>query len=574
MPHRVHRVRVRLLPGGAPRRWRLLSPLLLVGTAALAADPPAPALPPIDAGRVLEGLRPATPAERSAPPLRIDDRFDTTPSPDDGEALDVTALRWTGDALPPTLDMSTLAPALPRRMTLGELKALAARVTQALRDDGYLLARAYLPAQELSDGIVTFGVLKGRLGRASVENRSRTDAGVFERLLQPLSADDAVRDEALERVMLLVREVPGAAVGAVLRPGQAVGTSDLVLTVQDAERVWGSVSADTHGSRYTGAARINGNVQLASPFGLGDLASVQTSLTLGMQYARLAWTTPLGTQGLRWGLAASGVDYRLRDKYAALDASGTARVVGGTLALPVLRRSDTSIDLQATLDRKRLDDLVGSTGTATAKRLWTGTATVSATRSEDGPFGGATSGSLGLAYSRVSLDAASLATDQSADGYATAGGSFRGLLSLSRRQRLGADWSVQLSMNGQVASRNLSSSDKMSLGGAQGVRAYPSGEAAGDDALLGSAEVHYAGLGDLGLRLFGFYDAGRSWASHRPLATDLNVMRTLRGGGVGAHWFPSPGLRLSAVVAWRGDGASKSEPDRPMRAWFEVSQAF
>lgn len=559
----------------APRRHASSLLLALIGAGpALAADPVVPPLPPIDAGRVLEGLRAPAAPERNAAPMRIDDRFDTSPSPDDAEPIDVTALRWTGDALPATIDLPSMLPTLPRRMTLGELKALAGRVTRALRDEGYLLARAYLPAQEIRDGVVAIGVMKGRLGRASVENRSATDAAVFERLLAPLAEGDAIRDDALERAMLLLREQPGTSVDAVLRPGTAVGTTDLVLTVQDTERVWGSAGVDGHGSRYTGAARANVNLQVASLLGLGDLASVQASVAGGMQYGRLAWAAPLGSQGLRLGVAMSGVGYRLGGRYAALDASGTARVVGVTLVLPIVRRTGASLDLQANLDHKRLDDVVRASDVVTAKRLRTGTVTLSGSINDDDATGGVTSGSLGLGYSHLALDAASLATDQGAGGYGTAGGSARGLLSLSHRQRLAAAWSVQLTFNAQVAARNLSSSDKMSLGGAQGVRAYPSGEAAGDDAWLGTAEVHYAGFGAQGLRLFGFYDRGRSWASHEPLPTDVNVMRTLHGGGVGAHWYPTDRLRVTGSVAWRGTEAARSEPDRPWRAWVEVSQSF
>jgi hypothetical protein len=53
--------------------------------------------------------------------------------------------------------------------------------------------------------------------------------------------------------------------------------------------------------------------------------------------------------------------------------------------------------------------------------------------------------------------------------------------SVSRQQRLTADATLLLAVNGQQASKNLDSSEKFVLGGINGVRAYPQGEASGDE---------------------------------------------------------------------------------------------
>ena len=44
-------------------------------------------------------------------------------------------------------------------------------------------------------------------------------------------------------------------------------------------------------------------------------------------------------------------------------------------------------------------------------------------------------------------------------------------------------------MRGQLAFDNLDSSEKMELGGAYGVRAYPEGEAFGDEGYIATAEA-------------------------------------------------------------------------------------
>jgi hemolysin activation/secretion protein len=44
------------------------------------------------------------------------------------------------------------------------LRTLAARITKSYQDHGYLLSRAYIPAQTLSDDTVRIEVLEARYG--------------------------------------------------------------------------------------------------------------------------------------------------------------------------------------------------------------------------------------------------------------------------------------------------------------------------------------------------------------------------------------------------------------------------
>jgi outer membrane protein assembly factor BamA len=79
--------------------------------------------------------------------------------------------------------------------------------------------------------------------------------------------------------------------------------------------------------------------------------------------------------------------------------------------------------------------------------------------------------------------------------------------------------SYTLSLNGQAANKNLNSSERFSLGGANGVRVYPRGEVSGDQGFLVSAELHWA-LPGYGWQLATFFDAGRVIISKDPNMTN------------------------------------------------------
>ena len=63
---------------------------------------------------------------------------------------------------------------------------------------------------------------------------------------------------------------------------------------------------------------------------------------------------------------------------------------------------------------------------------------------------------------------------------------------IERLQALPAGFSLNLQWRGQWTNNNLDSSEKFSLGGPYGVRAYATAEAMGDRGWLGSVELRYA----------------------------------------------------------------------------------
>ena len=78
-------------------------------------------------------------------------------------------------------------------------------------------------------------------------------------------------------------------------------------------------------------------------------------------------------------------------------------------------------------------------------------------------------------------------------------------------QKLPGALSLWASLSGQMAQKNLDSSEKFILGGPNGVRAYSGSEGSGDDGWLGTLEVRYDMPGGTALgqaQLFGFYDTG------------------------------------------------------------------
>lgn len=156
-----------------------------------------------------------------------------------------------------------------RGITLGQIETVANSITQFYRERGFVLAKAYIPAQQVRDGIVSLTVLLGTLGSVEVSGHdlygSRTVASAFDDMLgQPVTS------AAVEERLFLINDYPGIFVEGHFEPGIQVGDTQLGITVKDETRYGANVRVDNHGTDDTGLYRLYGDVQLNNPLGLAD----------------------------------------------------------------------------------------------------------------------------------------------------------------------------------------------------------------------------------------------------------------------------------------------------------------
>jgi hemolysin activation/secretion protein len=543
-----------------------------------------------DAGQLLNEQRRLTP-----PAQRGDlDKAPTVNAPlgNDQQAglrARVDRIRFAGaDGLIPEPELQALvADAKGRQLSHSQLQALAARVTAALQKRGFVLARAYLPRQDLTQGELEIAVLSGRL--QSGANRVRV-TGADEALAPRLGAiaDTAlasgpVRYEQLERALLLINDVPGVQARATLERGDEPGTSRLDVRTETG-RAWAvDASVDDYNNRYTGQWRVGAAASLIRPLNREDLLQASVSRTDGSRQAALAYGFAVGASGLRAQLATTWLDYHVGEELKPLDLRGTARTVSAALSYPVLRGRERNLWVSAEGEQRTLvDDALGQT--LRDRRLNRLTVSVYG-NAWDNVLGGAQN-DFGLSVTSGTV-ALREAGDQIADALTarTSGSYDKATWRVSRLQTAQAlpGWGLFVGGYGQLSARNLDSSEKFLLGGPSGVRAYPVGEASGDNGWVGTAELRRElRLGNgLAAQLIAFADYGRVEQHERPwtgaLAGQPNAYG-LGGAGLGANLA---GERWTLRASWAhavGHNAGRSAAGRDadgrddrQRFWLQAS---
>ncbi len=519
-----------------------------------------------DAGTILDSTRqpgqplpqaplPVLPSSPGAPAMLADDA-----------KIAVTKFQIEGAKL---FSVTTLEPLVAdlvgKSLNLTQLRQAAERITRHYEAAGYFLSRAVLPQQEWREGVVRIRVVEAAYGAVDIKVQQApsfmagSGIGLKEQkaravlAVQGISPGQPVERGQLERGLYLLNELPGIRPATTLNPGTSFATSDVQVAIDEVRPLTAQIGLDTLGNRYTGRTRFTGSVGLNSPLGIGDRLAVAAAVASGSTVASADYSIPVGHDGVRLAINASGLDYKLCCTFAPLGAKGRVSTAGANLSYPLILSQQQSLLGSLGIERRRAVDDTAIAQTAD-RRISAGNANLAWTVVDGGGgvnrlSGVATFGKLDLSGNVLNATGDST-TAQTQGHYSKLRTSFMRVQNWSRHQ-------VLLRLSGQWASKNLDSSEKMSLGGYDGVRAYPQGEAAGDHALLGSLEYAYTLPVDVPGRLAvsAFVDSGRvrlnnaTWAGFQGARTNLPNGYSLSGLGLGLNWALAGDFSVNLNVA-------------------------
>jgi hemolysin activation/secretion protein len=464
---------------------------------------------------------------------------------------------------------AVVADALGKALDLGGLKALANRISEHYRAQGYPFAKAFVAAQPMSEGALRIDVVEGQYGQVkalfgTAANPDSALQALAQRYMANLTPGAVIESAALERLGLVLQDLPGFKVSPILRPGQEVGTGDLDFNIERTQRINGDVGADNQGNRYTGRDRLKANLDINSPFLLGDQITLRSLVSeQGMWMGTLGYSLPVGISGVRANTSYAHTYYELGGSFASAGQTGTAAVTNIGLTYPLLRSQSTNVNLSASWQDKQLNDKNAQAKTSADKTSNTLPITVSFDARDTWGGGGVTYGSFVWTSGNLNLDSTLAASDVQAQ---TAGRFDKLNLDVARIQALSWGGSSRFTLFGRLsaqhAGKNLDSSEDFGLGGATGVRAYPSGEAFGDAGWLTQLELRYsAGV----YAPYLFYDAGSVTTNTNPWAvTSTPNDRKLAGLGAGMR-YQRANWSLDATLAWRTEGGLPQSDTQDMR---------
>jgi len=561
----------------------------------LAQVPPPQQVRP-DSGSVLEQMKQpaiAPPIERDVNVLpRVEEPRPALGAP--GLKVTVTAFKISGNTIYSEAVLAeTVQEFVGKEQNIDGLNDAATKVRAYYRERGYFLVQAYLPQQEIKGGVIEIAVIEARLGKVALNFKegTRYSEGLIRGIIEShLKQGDIITENGLETPLLLLNDFPNAIVTSEIKPSQTIGAADITVHVSDAPGwIGGSVDMDNYGNRFTGAIRTGISLNINNPLSLGDQLSYRAFKTdEEMGFYRLAYVLPVGYWGTRVGASYSSFHYRLGRDFIDFRNHGTGGVTTVYAFHPLLRTRSSNAILQFAYEEKKLNDRDDRAGTITDRLVLSSKLGVVGDF-RDGVFGGGlnsysatiTEGSLRISPAVI------LAADQAPGGLKTAGSFSKFNYEFRRLQKITDNATLLLSLSGQTASKNMTSAEKFSLGGASGVRSYPAGEGLGDSGYVFQGELRYIipGLkvvtGDVTVSTF--WDQGHvqickdyiAAMCANPVALNANN-RNLSGYGFGGSIGKDSDFVLRASLAWRNENEvpQSDTAHRIPRVWVQGTKWF
>lgn len=427
-----------------------------------------------------------------------------------------------------------VAPYEGKELGLDDLKKVADAITAAYRAKGFVFARAYIPPQQVQNGVVQIAVIEGKVGNIIVHGNKNYSTAFIRYYIDGAIRNGRLDYDAFEKALFLLNGFPDLHVEAFLKPGEVPGTTDIVVSVKDGYQLHGGVDYNNFGNPYVGQNRIGVEAWDGDVTGKGDLFDARVVFPFPSKEAPFisgSYTIPVSPDDTTLALTYSNADIHVGSDLEVLDIRGSAQIYGLTANQPLTRTATFSSNVNASFYYKNVADfLFGSFLTSKDKLReialgwngsWTGTSTHDLLDADLTQGLGTLAGGEAPSDPYVSrVGSSDFFTKLTADG-------------AHLFKVFGNDY-ILLRSSAQYSLSPLAITEQFALGGSDSVRGYQQSTFLGDSGWTVSGEFRLplnAQTGYFPLQMAFFVDSG--YTTLRDPAKGEDAKDHLTGGGFG-----------------------------------------
>lgn len=462
----------------------------------------------------------------------------------ESKTFSLASIEISGNTVIPTA--SLLAPYSSLRgttLSVARIYSIAAELTAAYRNRGFILSSVVVPPQDLQDGRVKLVAVEGYLAAVKFTGTTHRP-GMLESVRRALLGEKPLRAKTLERQLLLLNDLPGLVAQGFLAPAASQsGAAELTIRLEQRHLAVGAAGSN-RGSRLQGPYQYGANIGLQSVLGLDEVTGLdylQASDASELRYYAASHKERLTASGLDLDMFASRSDSTpdLGTQLTQLNLATDTRLARLGLSYPLIRTRAVNFSIHGALSyedaRSDIPGFTLSRDRISAVRL-------GVTLDHVDEAAGVNRGEL--EFSR-GLDI--FGASQFGDPLASRLGGrpeFSKLTTyLARLQSLGHSFSALLAFTGQYAMNRPLAPEEFSFGGEYFGRAYDPSELVGASGVAGKLEIRYTLDQPNGLSLTPYAFAEQGYVWQRLDASEVGLPRTDHATSVGG------GLRMG-ISRW------------------------
>ena len=404
------------------------------------------------------------------PQVEIEEK--AAPAAPEGVSFVLKDIKITGTTLFKPEDFrKAYAAYIGKTVTYKDLNDIADKIKSRYKEKGYLTTSAYLPEQEIKEGVVEIRVIEGKLGKVKIEGNKFSSAALIEKYIHT-KKNEVINVFKLERDILRLNQSSDLTIKATLSQGEAPETSDITLKVTEKLPYHIAGIFDNQGTRLTGKYRESGILWTSNLTGNLDSLFINTVYSGGSIGESVSYSLPIDTYGTKFGMDYTYFRIALGKEFTSFDITGETNIYSPHLSLELALEenfqayANIGIDIKSTIKRmagvKESDDQLRQPyfGFDFIKTDDWGQSSFSP------KFTFGTSGFLGSSTRNNPISSRTK----------TDGQFFKYEQSLNRLQRMPFDSYLSIRSQFQAASHTLPPSEQLQLGGFNSIRGYPEGD--------------------------------------------------------------------------------------------------
>jgi hemolysin activation/secretion protein len=406
------------------------------------------------------------------------------------EGFDILEYRIEGNSVLPALAIEqAVYPHLGPGRSFQEVEAARAALEKAYQDSGYLTVSVSIPEQKVAEGVVHLQVVEGQVERIRVSGARYYALGEIKATTPELAEGKVPYFPEVQKQLAEVNRSAERKVTPLLRPGRSPGKLEVDLKVEDKPPVHGSVEINNKQSPSTSELRLEASLRYENLFQKQHSASLNYVIspqeTDEVNVISGFYTVPL-ERSRSLTLYAVHSESNVISPESTVIGNGNVFGLRYARPLPVLGSASVFFhSLAAGFDYKDFAETQNTLG-ADQKVSPVSYLPFTAQYTAGAPFqGGNWLGNLSFVFNLrgwldQEVDCVGVPTDQFNCRRLGARSDFSFLRGDLTYTRAVADWQAQLRLAFQASGQPLISNEQFIAGGADTVRGYPEGEAAGD----------------------------------------------------------------------------------------------
>ena len=420
----------------------------------------------------------------------------------------------------PRCDPAVSLPEAGYELSFSQLLQARSAVTQFYVEHDYITSGAFIPEQEIEEGIVEIQVVEGKLEDIQITGNHRLNPNYVIRRLARAGASPLNSEQLLEGLQRLQLDPLIETIDAELSTGIEPGTNLLEVEIAEADPFQVEFTLDNDRSPNVGTFRRGVQISHANLLGQGDGLSVGYTNTNGSNAIDLSYSYPVNPENGRlifnYGRTWSEV---IKDPFDILNINSNARYYELTFRQPIFQTPREEFALSFTASRQESEATLNPLNTGEVPFRTRGSDDEGQTRISALRFSQdwvkRSDRQVIAARSQFSLGLDAFGSTINSDSPDSQFFAWRGQTQWVRL--LGPETLLLVRGDVQLADGALPTLEQISLGGRQTVRGYPQDFLLTDSGALTSVEVRLPiyrlptieGV----LQLAPFLDVGIGWNS-------------------------------------------------------------